>query len=238
MSPYNLLLDNFKRLENPKKAKELQRFFKTAPGQYGQGDLFLGIVVPHQRDLVRRFWESLSLSDTTKLLHSKYHEHRLTALLILVRKFEKAKPLEKEEIYNLYLDNTQYINNWDLVDLSAPNIIGAHLQNDTEHLTVLKKLALSDSLWERRISLLATLPFIKDEDFDDLLELSQILINDSHDLIHKALGWMLREMGKRSEEALYDYLDKYATSLPRTALRYAIEKLPENKRQFYLKLKS
>jgi 3-methyladenine DNA glycosylase AlkD len=233
MQNYQLLLKNFKDLKNPKKASDLQRFFKTAPGQYGHGDLFLGIVVPLQRDLVKRFWDSLTLKETEKLLHSKYHEHRLTALLILVKKYQKGDSLLRQQIFDLYLKNTRYINNWDLVDLSAPNIVGTHLLDKPR--SILKTLARSDSLWQRRISLLACFPFIKNNDFADLLALSKILITDSHDLIHKALGWMLREMGKVDQPSLIIYLDQYATKLPRTALRYSLEKLPQTQRQYYLK---
>jgi 3-methyladenine DNA glycosylase AlkD len=235
VTAYQLLLQNFIDLKNPKKAQILSRFFKTYPGQYGQGDLFLGIVVPLQRDLVARFWDSLTLKETEKLLHSKYHEHRLTALLILVKKYQKGDWLLRQKIFDLYLQNTRYINNWDLVDLSAPNIVGTHLLDKPR--TLLKSLARSDSLWERRISLLACFPLIKNHDFTPLLALSKILITDSHDLIHKALGWMLREMGKVDQLALISYLDQFATKLPRTALRYSIEKLPQTKRQFYLKQK-
>lgn len=236
MQSYQLLLKNFEELENPQKAKFLSRFFKTAPGQYGHGDLFLGIVVPLQRDLVKRFWDSLTLKETEKLLHSKYHEHRLTALLILVKKYQKGDSLLRQKIFDLYLKNTRYINNWDLVDLSAPNIVGTHLLDKPRSL--LKTLAHSDSLWERRISLLACFPFIKNKDFADLLALSKILITDSHDLIHKALGWMLREMGKVDQKALINYLNQFATKLPRTALRYSLEKLTQTQRRYYLTLKS
>jgi len=235
MSDFQLLLKNFNDFKNPQKAQILSRFFKTSPGQYGQGDLFLGIVVPLQRDLVKRFWDSLTLKETEKLLRSQYHEHRLTALLILVKKYQKGDLILRQKIFDLYLKNTRFINNWDLVDLSAPNIVGTHLLDKPRSL--LKTLARSDSLWERRISLLACLPLIKNHDFVDLLTLSQILISDSHDLIHKALGWMLREMGKVDQSILINYLDQFATKLPRTALRYSLEKLPETKRQFYLKLK-
>jgi 3-methyladenine DNA glycosylase AlkD len=226
-----------------KKAQNLSRFFKTAPGQYGHGDLFLGIVVPLQRDLVARFWDSLTLKETETLLHSQYHEHRLTALLILVKKYQKGDLPLRQQIFDLYLQNTRYINNWDLVDLSAPNIVGIHLLNQklnhSEALAQdgLKTLARSDSLWQRRISLLACFPFIKNQDFTDLLALSKILISDSHDLIHKALGWMLREMGKIDQLALINYLDQFATKLPRTTLRYSLEKLPQAQRHYYLTLK-
>ncbi len=236
MSNYQLLLKNFEDLKNLKKAVIYQRFFKTAPGEYGEGDLFLGIVVPLQRDLVKRFWDSLTLKEVEKLLHSKYHEHRLTALLILVKKYQKGDSLLRQQIFDLYLQNTRYINNWDLVDLSAPNIVGTHLLDKPR--TILRKLARSDSLWERRISLLACFPFIKNKDFADLLALSKILITDSHDLIHKALGWMLREMGKVDQKALINYLDQFATKLPRTALRYSLEKLTQTQRRYYLTLKS
>lgn len=223
---------DFEKLANPEKAKLLQRFFKTGEGEYGEGDVFLGIVVPNQRDLVKKYHCSLSLEDIQELLNSKIHEHRLTALLILVKQYQKADEEKKKEIFDFYLRNTKNINNWDLVDLSAPNIVGDYLINKDRK--ILYNLAKSRHLWEKRISVLATFAFIRKNQFDDSLKISEILIKDSHDLIHKAVGWMLREIGKRDIKPLESFLNKHYKSMPRTMLRYSIEKLPEKDRKSYL----
>ena len=183
------------QLANPRQAKILSRFFKTGPGEYGEGDIFLGIKVPVQRTVVKKFRE-LPLKDTVALLRSRIHEHRLIALLILVDQYKKSEPLIQKKIYEVYLKNTDKINNWDLVDLTAPNIVGAYLIDKSRQ--PLYHLARSKSLWERRIAILATLAFIRHYDFKDALALAKILLHDSHDLIHKAVGWMLRELGKRN----------------------------------------
>lgn len=214
---------------NPGKAKILQRFFKTGPGEYGQGDVFWGIAVPETRKIARKYAD-LGLKEVVELLHSKIHEERLAALLIMVEKFQKGK--EKEEIFKAYLKNTKYINNWDLVDLSADKIVGDYLFNKPKD--ILFKLARSKSLWERRISVMATFDFIKKKRFKETLEISKTLLNDGHDLIHKAVGWMLREIGKRDLKAEEDFLKQYHKKMARTALRYAIEKFPEGKRKYYL----
>jgi len=229
------MLDQIKRdlsqLSNPEKAKKLSGFFKTGKGQYGEGDIFLGISVPEQRKVAKRYI-SLSLNDLQELLSSKIHEHRLTALLILVSKYGKTDDSGKDEIFHFYLKNTENINNWDLVDASAPKIVGAYLFNkDT---SILFKLAKSDNLWERRIAILSTFNFIRNNDFEDALSISELLLHDEHDLIHKAVGWMLREIGKRDQEIEERFLSKYYMHMPRTMLRYAIEKFDENKRKFYL----
>lgn len=228
-------------LADPKKTKILSRFFKTGKGEYGEGDIFLGISVPNQRKIAKKYLE-LSLDELNELLHSKIHEHRQTALLILVDKYKKIRldssPLRleasqaRQEIFDFYLKNTKYINNWDLVDLSAPNIVGNFLLNSNRK--VLYKLTVSKNLWEKRIAILATYAFIKNNDFDDILKISTILINDKHDLIHKALGWMLREVGKKNQEVLENFLKKHYRTMPRTMLRYAIEKFDEKKRKSYL----
>jgi len=225
-------LDFKKELKNkadPKRAKITQRFFKTGPGEYGEGDVFLGIVVPEVRKLVKKY-SNLKIKEIIKLLHSKIHEERLTALLIMVKKF----PIEenKEKIYNLYLKNTKYINNWDLVDLSADKIVGDYLLNKPK--SILYKLARSKSIWERRISIIATFNFIKNNKFTETLKISKILLNDEHNLIHKAVGWMLREVGKRDLKTEERFLKKYYPKMPRTMLRYALEKFPEKKRKQYL----
>ena len=214
---------------NLEKAKILQRFFKTGPGEYGEGDVFLGIVVPEIRKLVKKY-SNLKIKEIIKLLHSKIHEERLTALLIMVNKFQVEE--DKEKIYNLYLKNTKYINNWDLVDLSAGKIIGDYLLNKPK--SILYKLAKSKSIWERRISIIATFNFIKNNKFTETLKISKILLNDEHDLIHKAVGWMLREIGKKDLKIEESFLRKYCKKMPRTMLRYAIEKFPEKKRKQYL----
>ena len=216
---------------DPKQAKILQRFFKTGKGEYGEGDVFLGIKVPTQRQITKKFNE-LRLAEVEKLLNSKIHEQRLVALFILVDKYKKAGDDEKKKIYNLYLKNTKNINNWDLVDLSAPNIVGAYLIDRPRG--VLYKLAKSKNLWERRIATLATFTFIRNNDFKDALKIAEALLKDEHDLIHKAVGWMLREIGKRNQEVEEKFLRKYYKQMPRTMLRYAIEKFKEDKRRFYL----
>ncbi|MFC1656620.1 DNA alkylation repair protein [Patescibacteria group bacterium] len=218
--------------KNAGQATALQRFFKTAKGEYGEGDIFLGIKVPIQRKIVARYWKYINLDDTKDLLNSKIHEYRLIALLILVRKYSKGDTAEKQKIYKIYLNNRKYINNWDLVDLSAPNIVGEYLlRNDRK---VLYKLAKSKSLWDRRIAILSTFALIRNNDFTDSLKISKILLNDSHDLIHKAVGWMLREIGKRDQKLEESFLIKYYKTMPRTMLRYAIEKFSEKKRMYYM----
>ncbi len=229
------MLDQIKRdllrLSDPEKAKKLSGFFKTGKGQYGEGDIFLGIPVPEQRKVAKKY-RDLPLSDVQELLSSKIHEHRLTALIILVSKYEKADDSGKKEIFSFYLKNTENIDNWDLVDLSAPKIVGDYLFNkDT---SILFKLAKSDNLWERRIVIISTFTFIRNNDFEDALSISELLLHDEHDLIHKAVGWMLREIGKRDQETEERFLNKHCMQMPRTMLRYAIEKFDKNKRKFYL----
>ena len=218
-------------LSNPGKAKNLSWFFQTGKGQYGEGDIFLGIPVPEQRQVAKRYID-LPLHDIQELLGSKIHEHRLTALLILVSKYEKADDSGKKDIFNFYLRNTENINNWDLVDLSAPRIIGEYLYHKDP--SILFTLAKSNNVWERRIAILSTFYFIKNNDFNDALSIAELLLHDEHDLIHKAVGWLLREIGKRNQEIEEQFLNKYYQQMPRTMLRYAIEKFDEDKRKFYL----
>ena len=232
MSYLEELKKDFSKLANPEKAQLLQRFFKTGAGEYGEGDVFFGITVPEQREIVKKYWEALSLSDVRELLASKIHEHRLTALLILVKQYQKANEENKKEIFDFYLKNTKNINNWDLVDLSAPNIVGDCLLEKDRN--IIYRLVKSDNLWERRISILSTLAFIRKNQFEDSLNLSEILLKDKHDLIHKAVGWMLREIGKRNVKTLESFLNKHYKSMPRTMLRYAIVKLAEKDRKAYL----
>lgn len=225
------LLKDFESLANKEKSIILSRFFKTGKGEYGYGDKFLGIVVPLQRTLSKKY-RQLPLTDIQKLLKSKIHEHRLTALFILIEHFKKAKKQDVEKIIKLYLKNTKNINNWDLVDLSAPNILGTYLLNkDTKQLI---KLAKSKNLWERRISILSTFAFIRANKFDLTIQIAKILLGDNHDLIHKAVGWALREVGKRDTKELENFLQQYSSKMPRTMLRYAIEKFPESKRKYFL----
>ena len=229
---YKQLLKDFRRLASPKKAKAAQWFFKTAPGQYGHGDLFLGVTVPEQRQLVRRY-RALPLATVVKLLRSPYHEHRLTAVLILNEQFRRGDETERREIYQAYLRSTRYINNWDIVDSSAPHVVGTWLLERPRK--VLYRLARSKHLWDRRIAILATQTFIRQGQFADSLAIAKILLKDKHDLMHKAVGWMLREVGDRGRPAEERFLQKHAARMPRTMLRYAIEKFPARQRQTYLR---
>lgn len=224
----------YKKLANPTQAKVLQGFFKTGPGQYGEGDIFLGIKTPVQREAIKKYYD-LSLPDLQELLNSKIHEHRLSAVFILVKQFEKGDESVRQKIYKFYLKNTHNINNWDLVDLSAPNIVGHYLL--AKNREILYTLVKSKNLWERRIAVLATLTFLRQKDFKDILKIAEILLKDGHDLIHKAVGWMLREAGKRTGTVgLKKFLDKNHKSMPRTALRYALERLsPAEKKHYLLK---
>jgi len=224
--------DELRRLGNKEIAEHSQKFFKTGRGQYGEGDRFLGIRVPVLRKLVTKY-RGISIDETSQLLKSEFHEERLLSLFMLIDIFKKAKREDKKTVYNLYLDNTKFINNWDLVDCSAEHIVGAYLRRIKKQ--PLYNLANSEILWERRISIISTFHFIKNNEFVDSLKISEILLHDEEDLIHKAVGWMLREIGKRDIEAEEGFLRKYYNEMPRTMLRYAIEKFPEEKRKRYLK---
>jgi 3-methyladenine DNA glycosylase AlkD len=206
-------------------------FFKTGKGDYGEGDVFAGIKVPVQRKIAKEF-NQLEYSEVKQLLASKIHEERLIALLILVDKFENGSEKEKEKIFNYYIENRKGVNNWDLVDLSAPKIAGSYLLNRDKML--LYDFASSDNLWERRIAIISTYTFIRLNRYDDTLKISEILLNDKHDLIHKAVGWMLREVGNRNMNIEENFLRVRYKRMPRTMLRYAIEKFPESKRKKYL----
>ena len=220
-----------RRFATKEKASLLQRFFKTGPGQYGEGDRFLGVMVPGIRSVVKEFHDA-PLGESVDLLRSPWHEDRLCALLIMVSQFERGDDALRNKVYSLYLRNTRYVNNWDLVDLSAPKIVGPYLDGGSRAL--LYRLVRSKMLWERRIAVLATFPYIRKGDFDDALALSKILLGDDHDLMHKAVGWMLREVGKKDVSALEAFLKQHHRNMPRTALRYAIERFPEAKRKKYL----
>lgn len=220
------------KLADPERAKILQRFFKTGPGEYGKGDIFIGITVPEIRKKARKF-KDISFDDVLQLLRSKYHEERLLALLILIQKYKKGNISEKKEIYNIYLKNIPYINNWDLIDLSAQYIVGVFLEDEIKN--PLYKLAGSSNLWERRIAIMSTFHYIRLGKFTETIIISEMLLNDEQDLIGKAVGWMLREVGKRDLSCEELFLKKYYRKMPRTMLRYAIKLFPEEKRQQYLK---
>ena len=225
------------KLKNNEKAKLLAGFFKTGKGEYGEGDIFWGINVPEQRKIAKEHIDS-SFVELQELLNSGIHECRLTALLILTYKYEKATKKNdikiQKDVYNFYIKNTKYINNWDLVDVTCHKIIGAYLFDKDR--SILYKFAKSKNLWEKRISIISTFYFIREGDFYDSLKLAEILLYDKHDLMHKAVGWSLREVGKKDEKLLHDFLKKYAKTMPRTALRYSVERLPEEFRKYYMGL--
>lgn len=215
---------------DPRQAEIYKRFFKTGRGEYGEGDIFLGITVPVLRKISRQF-RSMTQNDVIKLLRGKIHEERFMALILLVYQYQK-QPEKQKSIFEAYLDNTPCVNNWDLVDSSAPQIVGRYCfrHNNTR---TLERLAKSPLLWDRRIGMLATLFFIRQGDVDPTLKLAGMLVNDQHDLMHKAVGWMLREAAKKDPALIKDFLNLHISSMPRTMLRYAIEKFPEpEKRQF------
>ena len=220
------------RYANKDKAAFFPYFFKTGKGQYGEGDKFIGLTVPDQRKVGKQFAD-LPLEETKKLLASPIHEHRLTALIILVSQYQKADEKDKEKIFKFYFKNISRINNWDLVDCSCRDIVGEHLQKKDRK--ILYRLAKSKNLWERRIAMVSTWAYIRKEDLKDTFAIAELLLDDTHDLIHKAVGWMLREAGKRDESALHTFLASHATVMPRTALRYAIERMPEKTRKAYMK---
>ena len=233
---------SLKSKANPKRAKLSKRYFKTGPGEYGEGDVFLGISSSVMRPIAKKY-KDLKIREIGKLLKSKIHEERQTALFVLVEQFHSAmlkhntmlkhSTLVRHKIFNFYLKNTKYINNWDLVDGSAPKIIGEYLLDKNRK--ILYRLAKSKNLWERRIAILATYAFIRKNKFEEILKIAEMLLNDKHDLIHKAVGWMLREVGKRSPKTLEKFLKKHASKMPRVMLRYAIERFSEGKRRGYLK---
>ena len=227
----NAIHRELKRHSDPARAAALQRFFKTAPGEYGHGDRFLGVTVPAVRAVAVRH-QSLPLRDVEALLHSSWHEERLLALVILVGQYERETPTGRHAIYRVYRRNTHRINNWDLVDCSAGPILGAHLC--TGHRAALRRLARSSSVWERRIAIMATSFYIRRDEFDETLRIARLLLDDPHDLVHKAVGWMLREVGKRDRAVEEEFLRQHALRMPRTMLRYTIERFPERLRRRYL----
>jgi 3-methyladenine DNA glycosylase AlkD len=223
-----------KSLASPEAAKLAARFFKTGPGQYGEGDTFIGINVPTLRTVSRSF-RALPLAEIRALLNSPVHEERHLALMILVLQVAKCDDGHRKRAYDLYLGNTRFVNNWDLVDCSAPQVVGGYLM--TESREPLSVLAKSTSLWERRIAVVSTQHFIRHGEFGDTLAISELLLGDEEDLIHKAAGWMLREVGKKDQSVLEGFLDRHGAVMPRTMLRYAIERFPSDQRRAYLRTK-
>ena len=236
MTLHNQILEALQFLSTPEKKEFLPYFFKTGKGQYAEGDQFIGVVVPDSRKLVKEYWQKATLDDVQEILKSEFHEMRLVALLILVTQFEKSKDeKEKKTLVDFYLKNTKYINNWDLVDLSCYKLLGRYcFENQKDD--ILRELSNSDNMWEKRIAIVATMHHIKKgKSFDLTQELVLNNLNHPHDLMHKANGWLLREIGNKDEEVLLDFLKIYYQNMPRTTLRYAIEKLDEDLRQDFLK---
>lgn len=236
MTLHNQILEALQFLSSPEKKEFLPYFFKTGKGEYAEGDQFIGVVVPDSRKLVKEYWQKATLDDVQEILKSEFHEMRLVALLILVTKFEKTKDeKEKKTLVDFYLKNTKYINNWDLVDLSCYKLLGRYcFENQKDD--ILRELSNSDNMWEKRIAIVATMHHIKKgKSFDLTQELVLNNLNHPHDLMHKANGWLLREIGNKDEEVLLDFLKIHYQNMPRTTLRYAIEKLDEDLRQDFLK---
>ena len=225
------ITEDLQKLQDPERASILSNFFKTGKGEYGEGDIFLGIKVPELRKIAKKH-SGVPLDDIGLLMKNNIHEYRLISLFILVLKYNKEDSNGKKEIVDFYLSNIKYVNNWDLVDSSAPNILGNFLMDKDK--SILHRLARSDNLWERRTAMLSTFTFIKNNRFDDAIKISEILLFDKHDLIHKAVGWMLREIGKRDLKTEEEFLQKHFKEMPRTMLRYAIEKFDKDKRKFYM----
>lgn len=221
-----------RKMGNPQRAAISQRYFKTGPGEYGEGDIFLGLSVPQLRKLAVEY-QNIETAEILELLRSPVHEERLLALLALVRVYSRGDKDTKRKVYELYLENTRFINNWDLVDASAHHIVGHYLADKNKK--PLYALAKSSSLWERRISIISTFWFIRSGEFSETLKISKLLLSDKEDLIHKAVGWMLREVGNRDRASAESFLIGHCKRMPRTMLRYAIEKFPEPQRQMYLK---
>jgi len=230
MSLAQEIKNDLRKVSIPGKAKELMRFFKTGPGDYGEGDIFIGVTVPEQRKIARRYYKTISFEELEKLLQDPYHECRLTALLTLRLLYEKEKSADRQdELVQLYLRNLDFVNNWDLVDSSAPYILGPHLYG--RKTALLDELVQSGDLWRQRVAVLATYYFIRQGSFDQTLRLAKQLLEHPHDLIHKAIGWMLREVGNRDQKTELAFLKKYHRRMPRTMLRYAIEKVEPSLRQ-------
>jgi len=227
------VLEDIKNASDKKLAEHHQRFFKTGKGEYGEGDLFLGLKVPTIRAITKKYYEQISLDEIEELLQDPYHEVRVAALFLMILQYEKGSEKIKSEILNVYLSNANQINNWDLVDLSAPKIIG-HWAYENKKSDIIYQLADKKHLWSNRIAVVASYYFIKKGDFSIILDLSEKFLMHEHDLMRKAVGWMLREMGKVDILPLYNFLDKHYKSMPRTMLRYSLEKLPKDKKEYYM----
>jgi 3-methyladenine DNA glycosylase AlkD len=228
------LRQDLRKFKRPERAKALRWFFKTGKGEYAEGDKFLGLKTDETRSVALKY-RDLDFASLAKLLSSKIHEERICAVMILVKRFEKGDTKARKKVFDFYLKNLGGINNWDLVDISVPKIIGRYLWESGESKGFLYDFAKSDNLWKRRIAVMSTFWFIREGDFGDSLKIAEILLNDKHDLIHKATGWMLREVGNRNLKVEEDFLKRHYKSMPRTMLRYAIEKFSEGKRLKYLR---
>jgi len=231
------VLAELKKHADPIKANILSGFFKTGKGEYGEGDQFMGITVHVQRKIAQEY-KDMELHEVEKLIQNSFHEARLTGLLILVYKVKNANELMRKAVFDFYMGHTASVNNWDLVDSTARDIVGGYIFEYTKDRNTLYKLVRSKQIWERRIAIIATFYFIARNDFEDTVKISKILLSDTHDLIHKAVGWMLREMGKRDQEVLISFLKKHAHEMPRTMLRYSIERLSPDIRRTYLRATS
>lgn len=236
MNTKELIISELGKHRSPQKEELFKRFFKTGKGEYGEGDIFWGITVPDIRNVAKKYYIPITINEIKELINSEIHEIRLTGYLILTYKYEKGSTEEKENIANFYLDNLKGANNWDIVDLSCYKILGSYLIDNHDKRYILYKLVNSSNLWEQRISIVSTLAFIKNNDYIDTLNISKILLNNKHDLIHKAVGWMLREVGKRDINILKKFLKENIKEIPRTTLRYAIEKMDERERKYFLSL--
>lgn len=240
MTIHKEIISDLQKLANKEKAIQLSRYFKTGPGEYGEGDIFWGITVPAQRIIVKQFSGKVNLDTVQLLLDSPIHESRLTGVLLLQDSFTRSLKNQKpsnldsrpEDWVKLYLNNTHRINNWDLVDTSAPGVLGKWLEDKDR--SILYQLAKTDSLWENRIAMIATLHFIRQKETEDVLKLSELFLTHSHDLMHKATGWMLREAWKRNQTPIEKFLYQFKSTMPRTMLRYAIEKMPASQRQIFM----
>ncbi len=236
MNTKEFLIKELRKYRNTQKEEIFKSFFKTGEGEYGYGDIFWGVTVPDIRNVAKKYYIQISLNGIKELINSEIHEIRLTGYLILTYKYEKESKQEKEIIANFYLENLSGANNWDIVDLSCYKILGSYLIDNPQKRYILYKLVNSSNLWEQRISIVSTLAFIKNNDYIDTLNISKILLNNKHDLIHKAVGWMLRDVGKRDINILKKFLKENIKEIPRTTLRYAIEKMDERERKYFLSL--
>ena len=236
MAAVKQLQQELQNLADEKKAKHLSQFFKTGKGQYAEGDIFLGINVPIIKSIVKKYYQGISALDITKMLHSPWHDYRFAALQCMVLQYEQADEFKQQELVDVYLNNLSGINNWDLVDCSAHKIIGARAYK-TQDIEMIIKLSDSHNLWQERIAVVASWYYIKQKQYDLTLNLAKKFINHPHDLMHKAVGWMLREVGKQDKKILLTFLDEYGARLPRTTLRYAIERFTKEEREFYMQKK-